>query len=207
MTLLMKHSHLYLARMITPASHWRRLDRPRTGDEVLLVWWEWEWWQNGEEAGEVIGSIDQPTQTRARASAAGFQKIVLVWLASQRLKIGLELIWCDVWTHKAILMNDKNDQVYKRTIKLNRAKLTSLLTFVHLMQCYRCRCFLFYLHILWNICHHTNTVEVNRHYFLDWKMPFQPLSDTVTFSHYELLVVEIFLLKKAFLCKLWQTFL
>lgn len=70
-TLLMKHSHLYVARVITPASHWQRLDQPRTGDEVLLVWWEQQRWQ---DSGEVIGSIDpnrpQPTQTRART--AGF---------------------------------------------------------------------------------------------------------------------------------------
>lgn len=71
LTLLMKHSHLYVARTITPASHWRRENRPRTGDEVLLVWRERERWQDGGEAGEDVGSIDsgrpQPTQTRARS--------------------------------------------------------------------------------------------------------------------------------------------
>lgn len=84
-TLLMKHSHLHVARMITPASHWRRLYQPRTGDEVLLVWREresGERWQDGGEAGEVIGSIDprrpQPTQTRARARTVGLHKIVIL---------------------------------------------------------------------------------------------------------------------------------
>lgn len=85
-TLLMKHSHHYVVRAITPFSHWRRLDRPRAGEEVLLVWWEWEWWQ---EAGEATGSIDQrrpqPTQTRARARTAGFHRIVvLVQIATVR---------------------------------------------------------------------------------------------------------------------------
>lgn len=55
----------------------------------------------GEEAGEVIGSIDQPTQTRARASAPRFQKILLVRLATQGFKIGLELI-CE---HKIYFTN------------------------------------------------------------------------------------------------------
>ena len=36
-TLLMKHSHLYVTRTIRPASHWWTPDRPRTGDVVLLV--------------------------------------------------------------------------------------------------------------------------------------------------------------------------
>lgn len=54
-TLLMKHSRLYVARIITPASHWPRLYRPRTGDEVLLVrrereWGGWGYWINGDES-------------------------------------------------------------------------------------------------------------------------------------------------------------
>lgn len=51
------------------------------------TWWERECCQDGEVAGEVTGSIDpgtpQPTQTRARASAAGSLKIV-----TQRVNAG-----------------------------------------------------------------------------------------------------------------------
>ena len=61
-------------------------DRIGPQQEMRFYWCDGsesgEWWQDGGEAGDVIGSIDpgrpQPSQMRARARTAGFQKIVIL---------------------------------------------------------------------------------------------------------------------------------
>lgn len=65
-----------MARTTGPPSYWRRVDRPRTGDGVLLAWRQRERWQDAEEVGS-IGSGSSSAHTdkgkKGQSKTAAFE--------------------------------------------------------------------------------------------------------------------------------------